>query len=123
MKLLIDTNVILDMVLKHSGCSISMELFRKVKETEVSAYIGASSVTDIFYIIHKETHDIDQTYTVMESIFRLVAANSLIVSRDEKMIVVFFCWHYNKRYKERSVKQTVRLVLQLLQKATIRRSD
>lgn len=48
MKLLIDTNVILDMVLNRSGCSISMELFRKVKEIRASAYITASSVTDIF---------------------------------------------------------------------------
>lgn len=46
MKLLIDTNVILDMVLKRSSCDISMELFRKVKETGASAYITASSVTE-----------------------------------------------------------------------------
>ena len=49
MKLLIDTNVILDMVLKRSGCDISMELFRKVKEIGGSAYITASSVTDILH--------------------------------------------------------------------------
>lgn len=60
MKLLIDTNVILDMVLKRSGCDISMELFRKVKENGASAYITASSVTDIFYILRKETHDTDR---------------------------------------------------------------
>lgn len=46
MRLLIDTNVILDMVLKRRGYSISMELFRKVKEIGASAYITASSVTD-----------------------------------------------------------------------------
>lgn len=77
MKLLIDTNVILDMVLKRSCCDISMELFRKVKETGASAYITASSVTDIFYIIRKETRDISRTYVVMENIFRLVAVLSV----------------------------------------------
>ncbi len=77
MKLLIDTNVILDMVLKRSGCDISMELFRKVKETGASAYITASSVTDIFYIIRKETHDTSRTYVIMENIFRLVAVLSV----------------------------------------------
>ena len=45
MKLLIDTNVILDMVLKRNGCDISMELFRKIKKLGASAYITASSVT------------------------------------------------------------------------------
>lgn len=77
MKLLIDTNVILDMVLKRSGCDISMELFRKVKETGASAYITASSVTDIFYIIRKETHDISRTYVIMENIFHLVSVLSV----------------------------------------------
>lgn len=72
MKLLIDTNVILDMVFKRSGCNSSMELFRKVKAIGASAYITASSVTDIFYIIRKEIHDISQTYVIMENIFRLV---------------------------------------------------
>lgn len=77
MKLLIDTNVILDIVLKRSGCDISMELFRKVKETGASAYITASSVTDIFYIIRKGTGDISRTYAIMENIFRLVTVLSV----------------------------------------------
>lgn len=77
MKLLIDTNVILDMVFKRSGCDISMELFRKVKEIGASAYITASSVTDIFYIIRKETHNINRAYIIMENIFRLVAVLSV----------------------------------------------
>lgn len=72
MKLLIDTNVILDMVLKRNGCGSSMELFRKVRETGAGAYITASSITDIFYILRKAIHDTNKTYTVMENIFRLV---------------------------------------------------
>ena len=82
MKLLIDTNVILDMVLKRSGCDISMELFRKVKEIGGSAYITVSSITDIFYIIRKETHHTSRTYVIMENILRLVA----ILSVTEKDI-------------------------------------
>lgn len=72
MELLIDTNVILDMVLKRNGCDSSMELFRKVRETGAGAYITASSVTDIFYILRKTMHDTNKTYIVMENIFRLV---------------------------------------------------
>lgn len=77
MKLLIDTNVILDMVFKRNGYDTAMELFRRVREARVSAYITASSVTDLFYIIHKETHDTDQTYNIMENIFHLVAVFSV----------------------------------------------
>ena len=65
------------MVLKRSGYDISMELFRKVRETGAGAYITASSVTDIFYIIRKETHDISRTYVIMENIFQLVSVLSV----------------------------------------------
>lgn len=77
MKLLIDTNVILDMVFQRDGCDNSMKLFRKIRENDDSAYITASSVTDLFYIIRKETHDIERTYAIMENIFKLVAVLSV----------------------------------------------
>lgn len=38
MKLLIDTNVILDMVFKRMNCDISMELFRKIREMGMDAF-------------------------------------------------------------------------------------
>ncbi len=71
MRLLIDTNVLLDMVLKRKGYEISVKLFRKIREQEALACITASSVTDLFYIIHKETHDTERTYGIMENIFCL----------------------------------------------------
>lgn len=56
MKLLIDTNVILDMVLKRNGCGSSMELFRKVRETGAGAYItGKNNRMD--YIITVNQRD------------------------------------------------------------------
>lgn len=83
MKLLIDTNVILDMVLKRRDCNIAMELFRKAKETGANVYITASSVTDLFYIIRKETQDTSRTYSIMENIFRLVEVLS-VTEKDIK---------------------------------------
>lgn len=77
MKLLIDTNIILDMVLKRENCDTCMELFRKIRAFGIEAYITASSVTDLFYIIRKETHDTIQTYTIMENIFKLTAILSV----------------------------------------------
>lgn len=38
MKLLIDTNVILDLVLKRRGCETSMELFRRIRDLGMEAY-------------------------------------------------------------------------------------
>ena len=82
MKLLIDTNVILDMVLKRENCDISMELFRRIRTIKIESFITASAVTDLFYIIRKETHNINQTYMIMENIFKLVS----ILSVTEKDI-------------------------------------
>ena len=77
MKLLIDTNVILDMVFRRKGCDDSMKLFRKIKDYGYVAYITASSVTDLFYITRKVLHDTEQTYAVMENIFKLVTVLSV----------------------------------------------
>lgn len=56
---------------------IVMELFRKIKNSKAIAYITASSITDLFYIIHKKTHNINQTYIIMKNIFRLVVILSV----------------------------------------------
>lgn len=69
MKLLIDTNVILDMFFQRNGSDNSMKLFRKIRDNGDSAYISASSVTDLFYIIRKEVHDMEKTYVIMEKYF------------------------------------------------------
>ncbi|MCI9347296.1 MAG: PIN domain-containing protein [Lachnospiraceae bacterium] len=86
MKLLIDTNVILDMVFHRKGCDDSMKLFRKIKDYGYVAYITASSVTDLFYITRKVLHDTKQTYAVMENIFKLVT----VLSVTEKDIMDAF---------------------------------
>lgn len=86
MKLLIDTNVILDMVFHRKGCGDSMKLFRKIRDNGYAAYITASSVTDLFYITRKVLHDTDRTYAVMENVFKLVT----VLSVSEKDIMDAF---------------------------------
>ncbi len=57
MKLLIDTNVILDLVFNRTNAAVSADVFRKISNNSDIALITASSATDLFYIIHKETHN------------------------------------------------------------------
>lgn len=83
MRLLIDTNVILDMVFQRGGYDNAMKLFRKIRENKYSACITASSVTDLFYIIRKETHDTERTYVIMENIFKLATVLS-VTEKDVK---------------------------------------
>ncbi len=57
MRLLIDTNVILDMVFKRNGCDIAMELFRRVKNSKTSAYItGKNNKMDYIVTSNKKEY-------------------------------------------------------------------
>ena len=54
MKIIVDTNVILDfLLLRESHMADAKELFKKISQEEVEAFTTASSVTDIYYIIAK----------------------------------------------------------------------
>lgn len=77
MELLIDTNVLLDVIFGRRECKIAQKMFETMEKQRHKACITASSVTDLFYIIHKETHDIEKTYFIMENIFRLVSVLSV----------------------------------------------
>ena len=89
MRLLIDTNVLLDMIFSRANCENSIRLFRKIEQEGSAAYITASAVTDLFYIIRKETHDTEKTYEVLENVLKLtqilsVTGNDIRDAYDEK---------------------------------------
>lgn len=72
MTLLIDTNILLDIVFKRANCEKAKKLFSLARKKDIATVITASAVTDLFYIIRKSTHDIGNTYDIMENIFKLV---------------------------------------------------
>lgn len=53
-KILLDTNVILDLVLARHPFLISTEaLFKKLDPVSLTAFVSASAITDIYYLIAK----------------------------------------------------------------------
>ncbi len=53
-KILIDTNVVLDIALNREPFVISASLlFDKIDDRNIKAFISAYTITDIFYIIAK----------------------------------------------------------------------
>ena len=80
MDLLIDTNIILDMVLQREKCQLVISLFKAIEAIGAKAYITATTVTDLFYIIQRSTHDVKKTYIIMRNIFKLV---SVLAVTDE----------------------------------------
>ena len=83
MELLIDTNILLDIVFKRNNSKACADVFQKAKASNAKTYITASSATDLFYIIRKETHDTAATYGIMRYIFRLVSVLG-VTSHDVK---------------------------------------
>ncbi len=54
MKVLIDTNIVLDVLLERvSFVEEGIALFKMVEKQQVQGYIAATTVTNIFYIIRK----------------------------------------------------------------------
>lgn len=77
MDLLIDTNIILDMVLKREKYQLTVLIFKTIENIGARAYITATIVTDLFYIIQKKMHDVGRTYAVMRNIFKIVSVLSV----------------------------------------------
>ncbi len=54
MKIMIDTNIVLDLLLKRSPfVGDAVKLFEQAEKKRIDAYITANSVTDIVYILRK----------------------------------------------------------------------
>jgi len=54
MKVLIDTNVALDILLKRQDYPNAFAVFKLAEEKIISGYISASSITDIFFLSKKD---------------------------------------------------------------------
>ncbi|MEA5571318.1 PIN domain-containing protein [Calothrix sp. UHCC 0171] len=61
MKVLIDTNIVLDFLLQRETFFKDAErLFQAVDQGEVVGYVTATTLTDIFYISRRHTRSIEQ---------------------------------------------------------------
>ncbi|MGB3311876.1 MAG: PIN domain-containing protein [Nodosilinea sp.] len=61
MRVLIDTNIVLDFLLQREPFSQNAELlFQTIDEGEIVGYITATTLTDIFYIARRHTRSVEQ---------------------------------------------------------------
>ena len=73
MKVLLDTNVLLDIVEKREPFfSDSYQVFMKSATKEIDAIIGAGSVTDIYYIANKNCKNAKQALGYIIDLFNVV---------------------------------------------------
>lgn len=87
MHVLIDTNVILDAIIGRTPHQVSAEkLFLLVAEDKLNASITASSVTDIYYLLHKHLQDAYQSKRVLLKLFSLFEVLDVTGSDCEKAL-------------------------------------
>ena len=73
MKILIDTNVIIDALTSREPWNESAEkIFIMAANNIVDMYITASSATDIYYLVRKHLHNAETARQVMSKLYSLV---------------------------------------------------
>jgi predicted nucleic acid-binding protein len=76
MKVLVDTNVILDVLLKRDGLyAESAGVFQLVEQHVITGCVSSSAITDIFYLVRKAQKDITIVYQavdVLAALFTIV---------------------------------------------------
>lgn len=82
MRVLIDTNIILDFLLQREPFVQDAELlFQAIKSGRVVGYATATTLTDIFYIAKKHTRSIEQARQAV-----LEVLNSMIICSVNRAI-------------------------------------
>jgi predicted nucleic acid-binding protein len=69
MKVLVDTNVILDVMLHRTAFfDYSRKIFELVEQKRMGGCISSSAFTDIFYLIGKEIKDSETVYMAIDTL-------------------------------------------------------
>ena len=91
MKLLIDTNVILDVLLKRDPFyRTAAKVLKLAQKDEVQEYISASAVTDIYYIAHRQLKNRDEAIKMLKQLLSVVSVAS--VSQREIDTALMLAW-------------------------------
>lgn len=73
MKLLIDTNIILDVLLKREQfCTQAIEVLNLSDRDDVEEYVSASAFTDIYYIAYRTIKDKEKVKTLLKNLLAVV---------------------------------------------------
>ena len=73
MRLMIDTNIILDVLLRRDPFfTDSKEVLKLCEERRIQGFISASAITDVFYITRKALGSVEDTYRVINAVLNIV---------------------------------------------------
>lgn len=73
MKVMCDTNIILDVLLdREPFAEASDNILRLCEKGIIEGYTTASCVTDVFYFVRKHLRDTERSYDVMEKLLEIL---------------------------------------------------
>lgn len=73
MKILIDTNIVLDVMLKREPFhKLSLEILGLAKRDDVEEYVSASAITDIYYLAYRQLRDKGMVKKLMKELLTVV---------------------------------------------------
>ena len=82
MKIMIDTNIILDVLLEREPCyEYSKAILELCEKRKIQGFISASSATDIFYLVRKALNSTEAAYDALGEILNIVKI--LTVTNDD----------------------------------------
>ena len=82
MKLLIDTNIVLDVLMKRDiFYDNSRAVLKLCEDRKIQGFITASSMTDIFYLVRKAMKNVDETYKIIAALLEILGILS-VTSKD-----------------------------------------
>ena len=91
MKLLIDTNVVLDVLLRREPFfRTAAEVLSLTQRDEVREYVSASAITDIYYIANKQMKDRDAVRDLLKRLLMIVSVAA--VSEREIQNALNLAW-------------------------------
>ena len=91
MKLLIDTNVVLDVLLRREPFSkTAAEVLNLTQRDDVREYVSASAITDIYYIANKQMKDRDAVRNLLKRLLMVVSVAA--VSEREIQNALNLAW-------------------------------
>lgn len=78
MKILIDTNIVLDVMLKREPFyKLSFEILSLAKKDDVEEYVSASAITDIYYLAYRQIRDKGVVKKLIKELLTIVSVASV----------------------------------------------
>lgn len=90
MKIMCDTNVIIDVLLEREPfVEDSCQVLRLCEERRINGFVSASGITDIYYLVRKYTHSSELAYKAIRKVLEIfkvcsVTNNDVLMAFQKK---------------------------------------